>query len=57
MMLKHSFGLDTAHDQILLAIEKTLEQGVLTADLTDETAVSTEAMGSHIIEQIRCISA
>ncbi|HBG19801.1 MAG TPA: 3-isopropylmalate dehydrogenase, partial [Desulfobulbaceae bacterium] len=51
MMLRYSFGLDEAAAAIDLAVEKTLDRGILTADLTTDkkTAVGTAAMGDAIV--------
>ncbi len=50
MMLRYSFGLDEAAAAIDRAVEKTLEKGILTADLTTDKkmAVGTAAMGDAI---------
>ena len=50
-MLRYSFGLDEAAAAIDLAVEKTLDRGILTADLTTDkkTAVGTAAMGDAIV--------
>lgn len=50
MMLRYSFGLDEAAAAIDRAVEKTLERGILTADLTTDktSAVGTAAMGDAI---------
>lgn len=54
MMLRYSFGLDEAAMAIEKAIELTLEQGIVTADLTADkgAAVSTSAMGDAIVRNL-----
>ncbi len=51
MMLRYSFGLDDAANAIERAVEKTLEKGIYTADLTVEggKSVGTAAMGDAIV--------
>lgn len=51
MMLRYSFGLDDAATAIDRAVEKTLDQGLRTADLTTDkkSAVTTAAMGDAIV--------
>jgi 3-isopropylmalate dehydrogenase len=55
MMLRYSFGLDEAAAAIDKAVAATLEQGILTADLTtDKTkAVGTAAMGDAIVRALQ----
>lgn len=52
LMLKISFGLNDEHDAIVNAIQKTLDQGILTGDLTGENPVSTQQMGDAIIKNL-----
>jgi len=54
MMLKYSFGMDEAADLINSAIQKTLDEGLRTADIMSEgaTRVSTAEMGSRITEHV-----
>jgi 3-isopropylmalate dehydrogenase len=54
MMLRYSFGLDEAAAAIDKAVAATLDQGILTADLTpDKTkAVGTAAMGDAIVRAL-----
>jgi len=54
MMLKYSFGMDEAADLINSAIQKTLDEGLRTADIMSEgaTQVSTAEMGSRITEHV-----
>ncbi|KJR98837.1 MAG: 3-isopropylmalate dehydrogenase [Desulfobulbaceae bacterium BRH_c16a] len=51
MMLRYSFGLDDAAAAIDKAVERTLDQGIRTADLTTDkkSAVNTAAMGDAIV--------
>ena len=51
MMLRYSFGWDDAAAAIDRAVEKTLEQGICTADIAVDTsrAVGTAAMGDAIV--------
>ncbi len=55
MMLRYSFGLDDAAAAIDTAVAATLDQGILTADLTGDKAkaVSTAAMGDAIVKAMR----
>ncbi len=54
MMLKHSFKLDNASDDIENAVEKVLEEGYRTKDIMEDNAkeVNTSKMGSLIAEKI-----
>ncbi len=54
MMLKYSFGLDEASDNIYKAVEKVLEDGYRTADIMQEgmKKVNTKEMGDLIAERI-----
>jgi len=51
MMLRYSFGLDTAADAIDKAVEATLDKGICTADIATGSikAVNTDAMGDAIV--------
>lgn len=51
MMLRYSFGLDAAADAIDKAVETTLDNGVLTADIAGDGVqpVNTAAMGDAIV--------
>lgn len=51
MMFRHSFGLDETADRLQLAIEKTLERGIRTADIAidRQQAVNTREMTNAII--------
>lgn len=51
MMLRYSFGLDDAANAIDAAVEKTLDQGIYTADIAVEKdkAIGTAAMGDAIV--------
>ncbi len=55
MMLQYTFGLIAAAQAIEAAISRVLEQGIFTADLTDQKdkAVSTAAMGDAILKALR----
>ena len=55
MMLRYSFGLNEAAEAIDKAVEATLDQGILTADLTTDksSAVGTETMGDAIVKALR----
>jgi 3-isopropylmalate dehydrogenase len=50
MMLRYSLGLPRAADAIDAAVEKVLDQGIRTADLTQDkrSAIGTAAMGDAI---------
>ncbi len=54
MMLRYSFGLDTAADAIDAAVENTLNKSIFTADIAVDksTAVSTAAMGDAIVGEL-----
>jgi 3-isopropylmalate dehydrogenase len=54
MMLRYSFGLTEAATAIDKAVEATLDQGILTADLTGNkaAAVGTAAMGDAIVRAL-----
>ncbi len=51
MMLRYSFGLDDAANAIDAAVEKTLDQGIYTADIAVDKskAIGTAAMGDAIV--------
>lgn len=51
MMLRYSFGLDDAANAIDAAVEKTLDQGICTADIAVDKskAIGTAAMGDAIV--------
>ncbi len=54
MMLRYSFGLDEAADAIDLAVEKTLNKGICTADIAVDKskAVGTAAMGDAVVREL-----
>lgn len=54
LMLKYSFGLDQAYDNIFAAIQKTLAQGYRTGDIAfgDEKRINTEEMGQAILDNL-----
>ncbi|MGB3223107.1 MAG: 3-isopropylmalate dehydrogenase [Desulforhopalus sp.] len=54
MMLRYSFGMDTAAEAIDNAVAATLEKGILTADLTSDksNAVGTAEMGDAIVKEL-----
>ncbi len=54
MMLKYSFGMDSASELIEKAVDKTLEEGYRTPDIYSEGCkkVGTEEMTGRIIENI-----
>lgn len=54
MMLRYSFGLDDAAAAIDKAVADTLEQGIITADLTsgNQTAVGTAVMGDAVVKAL-----
>ncbi len=55
MMLKYSFAMNEAHDEIFKAVEKVLEDGYRTIDIMTEgmTEVNTSKMGELIAECIQ----
>ena len=55
MMLKYTFGFNKAALSIENAIAKVLEQGILTADLTNniQNVVNTKQMGDAIIKELK----
>ncbi len=55
MMLKYSFGMESAYDMILGAVERVLAEGYRTADIMSQgkTLAGTAAMGDLIAERIR----
>ena len=54
MMLKYSFNMDAAADDIEKAVMKTLQQGYRTEDIMSEgmTLVGTKEMGDAIAANI-----
>ncbi len=54
MMLKYSFNLDKAHDDIVNAVRKTLKDGYRTQDIaqTGMETVSTQQMGNLICDRL-----
>lgn len=52
MMLKYSFNMNSEHDRIVNAIDKTLSQGKFTGDLSKENPISTQQMGDAIISNL-----
>jgi 3-isopropylmalate dehydrogenase len=54
MMLKYSFNLNKEHDEIVLAVRKTLKDGFRTKDIAQEgkTIINTDKMGDIISENI-----
>jgi 3-isopropylmalate dehydrogenase len=54
MMLRYSLDLPAAADAIVNAVADVLEQGILTADLTENaaSAVGTAAMGDAIVQRL-----
>ena len=52
MMLKHSFSLDEESEAIVEAVEKALNKGYKTVDISNEDSVSTSRMGTLISEFI-----
>ena len=53
MMLKYTFDLTKASDDIENAISKVFKQGIYTKDLTkDKSGVSTEEMGDAILKEL-----
>lgn len=54
MMLRYSFGMDEASEAIEKAVASTLEDNILTADLTVDksAAVGTAAMGDAIVARL-----
>lgn len=53
MMLKYSFNLLKEYDSIDKAIEKTLEDGYMTADISKSNSISTSEMGDAICNNIK----
>ncbi len=55
MMLKYSFNLNEAHDDVFNAVEKVLEEGYATKDVanSDMNSVSCSEMGDLIVRGIR----
>ena len=55
MAFRHSFGLPSQADRLDGAVDRVLKKGVKTADLLngqDQTAATTEEMGTAVIEQL-----
>jgi 3-isopropylmalate dehydrogenase len=53
MMLELSFGLKKEADIITTAVEETIREGIVTADLDDKNHCSTSAMGESICGKIK----
>lgn len=53
MMLELSFGLVKEAQLITRAVEKTIEEGIVTPDLNADNSSSTTEMGKRICEQVR----
>jgi 3-isopropylmalate dehydrogenase len=55
MMLKYSFNMDNAADEIDKAVRKVLEKGYRTGDIYEKgtTKVGCQEMGRLILEEIR----
>jgi 3-isopropylmalate dehydrogenase len=52
-MLRHSFGLEAEAKAIELAVEKTIAEGIRTADIAaGGKAVGTKAMGAAILARL-----
>eukprot|EP00924_Labyrinthula_sp_SR-Ha-C_P016212 augustus_masked-scaffold_52-processed-gene-0.34-mRNA-1 protein AED:0.00 eAED:0.00 QI:0/-1/0/1/-1/1/1/0/376 len=58
MMLKYSFGLEKEAEIIDLAVEKVLEKGIVTRDLSGENGsfVGTEEFGDEVVKMIEELS-
>ena len=53
LMLRHSFGLEAEAKAIELAVEKTVAEGIRTADIAaGGKAVGTKAMGAAILARL-----
>jgi 3-isopropylmalate dehydrogenase len=53
LMLRHSFGLEAEAKAIELAVEKTIAEGIRTADIAGGgPAVGTKAMGAAILARL-----
>jgi 3-isopropylmalate dehydrogenase len=53
LMLRHSFGLEAEAKAIELAVEKTIAEGIRTADIAaGGKAVGTKAMGAAILARL-----
>ena len=55
MAFRHSFGLPSQAERLDGAVDRVLKKGVKTADLLngqDQTAATTEEMGTAVIEQL-----
>ncbi|TNF42353.1 MAG: 3-isopropylmalate dehydrogenase, partial [Bacteroidetes bacterium] len=55
MMLELSFGLVKEAQLITRAVEKTIEEGIVTPDLNADNSSSTTEMGKRICEQVRAL--
>ena len=55
MMLELSFGLVKEAQLITRAVEKTIEEGIVTPDLNAVNSSSTTEMGKRICEQVRAL--
>lgn len=58
LMLRYSFGMDSAADELEAAVETVLDDGWRTVDIADERTpadhvIGTTAMGDRIVEAIR----
>lgn len=53
MMLELSFGLAKEADMITGAVEETVKEGCVTADLDDMNPCSTTAVGERICSRLR----
>ena len=51
-MLRHSLKLETEASAIETAVNETLNQGIFTADLSNNNVVDTVTMGSAIASNI-----
>ncbi len=54
MLLRHSLGLHAEADAIEKAVEQVLDAGHRTADIAaGASSISTEQMGSHVVDQLQ----
>lgn len=56
MAFRHSFGLPLEAERLDMAVDNVLKKGIKTADLLngqDQTAATTEEMGTAVIEQLK----
>ena len=56
-MLRYSFGMDDAADELAVAVTRVLDEGWRTADIADEgtpaeKVLGTAAMGDKIVEAL-----